>query len=612
MPIRVLPPQLINQIAAGEVVERPASALKELVENAFDANAGRIDVEIELGGMRMVRVRDDGSGIARDELRLALSRHATSKIASLEDLEQVKSMGFRGEALPSISSVSRMMLTSRLRGEPHAWQVSTDGGELEFDIRPAAHPDGTTVEVRDIFYNTPARRKFLRSEKTEFQHIETLMKRMALARFDVGLSLSHNQRRIFQLKPAHTAAEADERLAALLGGDFLEQCLPVDLHTEGLHLHGWVSLPTYSRSQPDMQYFYVNGRLVKDKMVSAAIRQAYQDVLYHGRQPIFVLYLELDPALVDVNAHPAKTEVRFRDSRMVHDVLFRGLHRCLGGARAGLAIPAQLSVTVVPDPDPDATSGPVGNIALPGSQRFYQGSSSRSGPEYRQASLPLNVGELMKSYAGLYPTRDSRSELMPAGETAECPLGFAVAHLHGAFILAENQYGLVLVDAHAAHERITYEKLKAQQEKGLIASQPLLLPIRLALSEAEAELAMDHTDALGKLGIELGRTGPDTLLVRALPALLSQGDGEALVRDILADLNSQGHSRRVEESLNAILARMACHGSVRANRKLTLPEMNTLLREMEATERSGQCNHGRPTWVQLTLAELNGLFLRGR
>ena len=616
MPIRTLPPQLINQIAAGEVVERPASAVKELVENAFDAQASRVDIDVEQGGLRLFRVRDNGIGIARDELALALSRHATSKIASLDDLENVSTMGFRGEALPSISSVSRLTLTSRQRDAAEAWQVSTDGAETDFNIRPAAHPAGSTVEVRDIFYNTPARRKFLRSEKTEFQHIETLIRRMALARLDVGMSLSHNQRSILQLKPTQSQSDIDQRWTALLGGDFLEQSLPVDFSAAGLRLHGWVGLPTFSRSQADHQFFYVNGRLVRDKLVSVAIRQAYQDVLYQGRQSVYVLYLELDPTGVDVNAHPTKMEVRFRESRMVHDFLFRGLHRVLGGTRAGVGIPVS-SVDMSPYGSvPANPSVAVADRSSPPATADSPAPAKSGSPAaYRQTALPLNVAELMQNYGALITERAGAgpAPVLPESDQASHPLGFALAHLHGALILAENAQGLILVDAHAAHERVTYEKLKQQQRAaGSIPSQPLLLPIRLNLSEAEAELAVEHAESLAAAGIELGRIGPDTLLIRALPALVCQGDGEQLVRDVLSDLNTHGHSRRVEETLNEMLATMACHGSVRANRKLSVPEMNALLREMEATERIGQCNHGRPTWVQLTLGVLNGLFMRGR
>jgi DNA mismatch repair protein MutL len=614
MPIRLLPPQLINQIAAGEVVERPASVVKELVENCFDAAARTVEVEVEQGGLRLLRIRDDGLGIPKDELPLALSRHATSKIASLDDLEHVATLGFRGEALPSISSVSRLTLVSRTRGERCAWRVGADGSETNFDLQPAASPEGTTVEVRDIFYNTPARRKFLRSEKTEFQHIETLVKRLALARFDVGFALTHNQRNVLNLRPAAGQADIDRRLSALLGEDFLEQSLPVDVSAAGLRLFGWSGLPTYSRSQADMQFFYVNGRLVRDKLVSVAIRQAYQDVLYHGRQPIYVLYLELDPALVDVNAHPAKLEVRFRDSRMVHDFLFRSLYRALSGTKAGAAGETEIPVTFE-TPAPSGHPAP----ARPREAPAPRLSPSSSGA-YRQASLPLKVADVMGDYTDLYavPRPPSATETAPPAreapqeDDAQHPLGYALAHLHGAFILAESAKGLILVDAHAAHERVTYEKLKKQRQAGSIPSQPLLLPIRLKVSEAEADLAAEAADTLAALGLDVGRIGPDSLLVRALPALLGETDGGQLVRDVLADLNQHGHSARVEETLNAVLATVACHGSVRANRKLTVPEMNTLLREMEATERSGQCNHGRPTWVELSLKDLNGLFLRGR
>lgn len=606
MPIRPLPPQLINQIAAGEVVERPASAVKELVENAFDAQATRVDIDVEQAGARLLRVRDNGVGIPREELTLALSRHATSKIATLEDLESVLTMGFRGEALPSISSVSRLTLTSRPRGEPHAWRIGADGGERDFDLRPAAHPEGSTVEVRDLFYNTPARRKFLRSEKTEFLQIETLIRRMALARLDVGLTLTHNQRGVLQLMPIRNPAELDQRLTALLGGDFLEQSLPLDFSASGLRLHGWVGLPTFSRSQSDHQYFYVNGRPVKDKLVGIAIRQAYQDVLYHGRHPVYVLYLELDPGLVDVNAHPTKMEVRFRESRMVHDFLFRGLHRVLSGSRAGLGVDLTEVAATQPTPRPDLAP----TSEAPATAARVASIGGGKAPAFRQMGMPLNVGELMQNYQGLYGRRETEAPPTPA--TTDAPLGYALAHLHGAFILAENAGGLILVDAHAAHERVTYEKLKQQRQAGAVPSQPLLLPIRLSVSAAEATLAEDHAESLQELGMDLGRIGPDTLLIRALPALVCPANGEPLVRDILADLNAQGHSRRVEDTLNELLATLACHGSVRANRKLTIPEMNALLREMEATERSGQCNHGRPTWVQLSLADLNGLFQRGR
>ncbi len=594
MPIRILPPQLINQIAAGEVVERPASVVKELVENAFDAAARWVHIEVEQGGLRLIRIRDDGCGIGREELPLALSRHATSKIASLEDLERVTSMGFRGEALPSISSVARLTLTSRTRGERCAWRVTADGTETDFDVQPAAHPEGTTVEVRDLFHNTPARRKFLRSDKTEFSHIETLIRRMALSRFDVGFSLRHEARTVLNLRPAETQAEIERRLGLVLGDAFLENALTVEFSAAGLKLSGWVGLPTFSRSQADMQFFYVNGRLVRDKLVSYAVKQAYQDVLYHGRQPVYALYLDLDPGLVDVNAHPAKLEVRFRDSRMVHDFLFRALHRALAESK-----PKTAEAEVTP---------PLERRAAGAAAEVWFSKA------YRQPALPLQVADAIRSYADLYsaPAAKLKPPHEPKPDAQVPPLGFAVAHLHGAFILAESRDGLIVVDAHAAHERITYEKLKEQVRAGSVPIQPLLLPVRIQVTSAEADLAEEASAAFETLGLELRRTGPETLMLRALPALLADADGERLVRDVLSDLNQHGRSVRIEQSMNEVLATMACHGSVRANRKLTVPEMNTLLREMEATERSGQCNHGRPTWIELSLNDLNRLFMRGQ
>ncbi|QJD30408.1 DNA mismatch repair endonuclease MutL [Methylococcus geothermalis] len=600
MRIRQLPPQLINQIAAGEVIERPASVVKELVENAFDAGARQIELDIEQGGARLIRIRDDGCGIDREDLGLALSRHATSKIASLEDLERVASMGFRGEALPSISSVARLTLTSRTGDAPCGWQVSADGSESDFDIQPAQHAQGTTVEVRDLFYNTPARRKFLRAEKTEFGHVQTLVQRMALARFDVGFALRHNQREVLRLRAGGEDTDRAERIGALCGPDFLEQSLRVDFESCGLRLHGWVGLPTFSRSQGDLQFFYVNRRLIRDKLVGHAIRQAYQDVMYHQRQPVYVLYLEIDPALVDVNAHPAKLEVRFREGRMVHDFLFSALHRSIAGHKPGqtaVAMEAPVQERPVSSYEPSARQQPLFRVAEAPRQAYQTG------------SVVDTLGDLRKLYSAPAPVPnrpDTRAEQdIP-------PLGYALAHLKAVYILAENARGLILVDGHAAHERITYERLKRQYQSGRIASQPLLLPVRITLGLADAELADEHGEHLARLGIELRRTGGDSVLVRSVPALLEGGDVERLVRDVLADLREHGSSDRLQDTVHATLATMACHASVRAGRKLTVPEMNALLREMEATERAGQCNHGRPTWVQLDTQELDRLFLRGR
>ncbi|MGH8547956.1 MAG: DNA mismatch repair endonuclease MutL [Methylococcales bacterium] len=603
MPIQKLSPQLINQIAAGEVIERPASIVKELVENSLDAGAGRIAIDVERGGIRLIRVVDNGEGIEKDDLPLALSRHATSKIASLTDLEQVKSMGFRGEALPSISSVARLAVASRAQGADQAWRVVADGTEDRFDLMPDALPGGTSVEVRDLFYNIPARRKFLRAEQTEFSHLEGVVKKLGLSRFDVDFVLHHNLKEVLHLKPADSLASRESRVAGVCGTAFLENALAVEFESSGLHLSGWVGLPTYSRSQGDMQYFYVNGRLVRDKVVSHALRQAYQDVLFHGRHPVFVLYLELDPKMVDVNAHPAKLEVRFRDSRLVHDFLFRALHRVLAESRAGANHRSGIESPESLTPQSLRDSGD------PGSPRFFN--------LPKQSSLPYQVREEIESYAALAgrdaPLRPEQFARGQAGTTSETPpLGFAIAHLHNIYILSESSNGLILVDAHAAHERIIYEKLKRQFHSGKVSEQPLLLPVRLHVSKGEADLAEELRDEFRKLGFEIDRLDLETLMIRSVPAPFSCTDVSTLVRDVLSELHSQGSSSLIQDGIDAMLARLACHGAIRANRRLTRAEMNVLLREMEATDYSGQCNHGRPTWVELTARELDRFFLRGR
>ncbi|MEW6352962.1 MAG: DNA mismatch repair endonuclease MutL [Pseudomonadota bacterium] len=591
MRIQRLPPQLVNQIAAGEVVERPASVVKELIENSLDAGARHIEIDAEQGGVRLLRVRDDGGGIHRDDLALALSRHATSKIASLEDLERVATLGFRGEALPSISSVARLTLCSRTADARSGWRMSGDGGEIYGAPEPAAHPPGTTVEVRDLFFNTPARRKFLRSEKTEFGHLEDVVKRIALSRFDTGFLLRHNQRVVHSLRPAPDDAERAQRVAAVCGTAFIEQALHVDFEATGLRLWGWVGLPTFSRSQTDLQFFYVNGRMVRDKLVSHAVRQAYQDVLYHGRQPAFVLYLELPPEQVDVNAHPAKHEVRFREGRLAHDFIFRSLHTALAGAGPGVAPREVETVT---------TGVPV------------TGFVQQSMPLAVSAPPPLasQVREQIAAYATLHPRPEPDAAVQAPSDDA--PLGYALAQLHGVYILAQNAQGLVLVDMHAAHERITYERLKADLAGQGLAAQPLLVPVTMAVSAREAGLAEEHQALFAELGFELSRLGPETLAVRRVPALLGDLDAAALVRDVLSDLLAHGMSARIRERMNELLGALACRSAVRANRRLSVPEMNALLRDMEATSRSGQCNHGRPTWVQFSMSDLDKLFMRGR
>jgi len=597
--IRQLPTELVNQIAAGEVIERPASVVKELVENSLDAGATRIEVDIEEGGARLIRVRDDGGGIAADELPLALASHATSKIASFDDLERVGTLGFRGEALPSIASVSRFSLISRPPGQEHAARVDVDGGAAQAS-RPAQHPPGTTIEVRDLFFNVPARRKFLRAERTEFSHIDELIASLALVRSGVEFRLSHNGKPVRLLRGAGDLTAQRARVGELLGADFIAQSLRIEHAGAGMALAGWVGLPTASRAQADQQYFYVNGRLVRDRVVAHAVRQAYADVLFHGRHAAFVLFLDLDPRGVDVNVHPAKHEVRFREQRLVHDFLFRTLHEALAQTRAGPPSGEALG--------PATTTEPLGAAAT--------AAASAPAPWRSQGGLGLGVREPLAEYAalaGAVAGLRTAAPPLPASETGEAPpLGFALAQLHGIYILAENTQGLVLVDMHAAHERITYEKLKAAQHGQGIRAQQLLVPLVLAVSEREAGLVEEQAERFAALGFEVARAGPQSISVRRVPTLLADADISGLLRDVMADLAVSGESRRIEEQRNDVLATMACHGSVRAHRRLTLPEMNALLREMEATERSGQCNHGRPTWVQLSVAELDRLFLRGR
>ena len=612
--IRQLPQELVNQIAAGEVIERPASVVKELVENSLDAGATRVEIDIEDGGSRLIRVRDDGGGIAADELLLAVAPHATSKIASLDDLEQVRTLGFRGEALPSIASVSRFALTSRARESDAASRIDIEAGQAS-NPRPAQHPAGTTIEVRDLFHNVPARRKFLRAERTEFGHIDELVKSLALARPQIEFRVTHNGKPARLMRPADGGAEMAARLADILSEDFPAQSLRVDHSGAGLRLSGWVGLPTASRSQADQQYFYVNGRLVRDKVVTHAVRQAYADVLYHGRHPAFVLFLELDPVLVDVNVHPAKSEVRFRESRLVHDFLYRTLHEALAQTRAG-------SVTSViagtsPIPAESVVPGSAFDTAMQAAQATNY--APAAAPVWRgQAGLNLGVREPRVDYLALLdgsgetsPTAIAR-EALPATADDVPALGYALAQLAGIYVLAENAQGLILVDMHAAHERITYEKLKAAQATDGIRAQLLLVPMALAVSAREAAVVEDHTEELAALGFEIVRSGPQSVTIKRYPGLLEGADVGALVRDVLGDLATHGTTRRMQEAHNDMLSTMACHGSVRAHRRLTLPEMNALLREMEATERSGQCNHGRPTWVQLSIADLDRMFLRGR
>jgi DNA mismatch repair protein MutL len=620
--IQALPARLANQIAAGEVVERPASVIKELMENSLDAGADWLELDVEQAGIKLIRLRDNGCGVSQADLPLALARHATSKIATLEDLEQVATLGFRGEALASIASVSRLSLSSTCDDSGKGWCAQTEGRDMAAQIVPVAHPRGTTVEVRDLFFNTPARRKFLRTEKTEFGHLEEVVRRLALSQFDVGFALRHNQRQIMQLKPALGELAQDRRVAAICGSEFLKHAVRVDTGRGALRLWGWLAMPAFSRSQADLQYFYVNGRHVRDKVVTHAVRQAFRDVLHHDRHPAFILFLEIDPGQVDVNVHPAKSEVRFRESRQVHDFLFRSLHRAIAeispAATAGGAPGIETAgggVTVPQDTVAFKWSGPTHQASLPLSDPQGTAASQRL---YAQLHEPLQESRLSIAERAVHPQRQPVLAVTPSpanadeAEGAAPPLGYALGQLHGVYVLAENAQGLILVDMHAAHERITYERLKSGWQQQRLATQPLLIPVPVAVSEKEVLLAEEQSALLAQLGLQLQVMGPETLAIRSLPALLIGANAVELVRDILADWVAQGSSEQIEARIDHILATMACHGSVRAHRRLTLPEMNALLRDMEATERSGQCNHGRPTWIPLALDELDKLFMRGR
>jgi DNA mismatch repair protein MutL len=596
MPIRVLPEQLIHQIAAGEVVERPASVVKELVENSLDAGAKRVDIEIEEGGVRLCRVRDDGSGIERDELALALSRHATSKISNIDDLERVITLGFRGEALPSIASVSRMRVISRTAGSDRGYAISADNGVLT-SPEPCAHPVGTTIEMRDLFFNVPARRKFLRAERTETQHIARMIERLALSAFETGFSLSSGRRTLAEFPAARTQAEREQRVAQIVGEEFIRNALYIEHEAAGCKLSGWLCQPTYARAQPDLQHFYLNGRMLRDRLVTSAIRLGFRDVMFLGRHPAYVLFLEIDPAQVDVNAHPAKLEVRFRDGRLVHDFLFRSIERVLRETYAG-------SETQAAPPASVDTLLPAAAAAQVWPAR---------GPA--QSTLALRVAEpqVPRFDVRTEPSESSSVESAEPSDTPDTPpLGFALAQLHGVYILSQAPDGLILVDMHAAHERTTYERMKSALAQGAVPSQPLLMPISVNVSAAEADVLEEHAPWLVRAGLELVRSGPTSVHVRALPAFLVRSEIEELVRRIGADLVQNGVSHGVEEALNEVLGTMACHGAVRANRQLTVAEMNALLREMERTVRSDQCNHGRPTWTYLSMTDLDRLFLRGR
>jgi DNA mismatch repair protein MutL len=583
--ITQLDKRLSNQIAAGEVVERPSSVVKEMLENSLDAGATRIEVDVEAGGVRLIRVRDDGKGIHKDDLNLALARHATSKIKDQGDLEAIETLGFRGEALASVASISRLRLTTNTREDVlSGWSVQASGADMQVEISPAPHPRGTTVEIRELFFNTPARRKFLRTERTEFLKVEEVVRKVSLSHPRVSFVLSHNGKVLKQ----YISDDEEQRVASVLGGAFLESSVCFSQERGGMELRGWIGLPTYSRSQADQQFFFVNGRIIRDKVITHAVKQGYADVLYHGRNPVYCLFFSINPRLVDVNVHPTKHEVRFRETRDVHNFVYRTIHHVLADVRpeepmAGEA--TRLLAGAVPMQAPISFGG--------------QTSSQR----VRDPQISAYREMFEKDPVLVFPESDGIT--MP-------PLGYAVAQLHGIYILSENKAGLILVDMHAAHERITYEHMKIACDAEGILSQPMLVPLFIIVSKKETDLVDEFRSEFSALGIELERASEESIIVRAVPTLLAKSNVEQLVRDVLSDLSEYGQSTRIKEHRDEILSTMACHGSVRANRRLTIPEMNALLRDMEETERSGQCNHGRPTWSELSLAELDSLFLRGR
>ena len=607
MRIHLLADQLISQIAAGEVVERPASALKELLENSLDAGSTDIQVSLLQGGIKQLRVVDNGAGVAKEDLALALTRHATSKISSLEDLESVASLGFRGEALASIASISRTQLLSRQVASKHAWRIAAEGSEISM-IEPAALDAGTMIEVTDLYFNTPARRKFLKTEATEFGHCEEAFNRVALSRPDVSFMLQHNGRALSRF----AVGQPERRFTDVLGNEFAAESFSVDESSAGLRLWGMAARPTFNRNTRDTQYVYVNGRFVRDKLIAHAIRQAYQDVLHHDRHPAFVLFLELDPALVDVNVHPAKTEVRFRDAQAIHRFIFHSLHKALATPTgASNAVTASQAVRnpfgYAPSNTPYPSYQSQINLSANAPSSFYQtmfGTSANVGSE--------------RQYENNESVTQSQPDDFPPNNFSpnNFPLGFAVAQIHGVYVLAQNVQGLVVVDMHAAHERIMYEKLKNALDSKSVSMQPLLLPVSFnadKLEVATVQEALASGDAsLQQLGFDIAILSPTTLAVRAVPAMLQEADAVTLARDVLRDLREYGASRALTERRNELLGTMACHAAVRANRSLTIPEMNALLRDMEATERSGQCNHGRPTWFQVSMSDLDKMFMRGQ
>ena len=595
MPIRVLPNELVDQIAAGEVIERPASVVKELVENSLDSGARRIEIDVERGGIGLIRIRDDGCGIPADELPIAVSRHATSKITSLDDLESVTTLGFRGEALPSIGSVSRLRIVSHPAVAEHGAEIGVDGGAVT-TVRPAAHPPGTTIEVRELFYNVPARRKFVRSDSTESGHIVRLVERLALSRFDVTFRLRHGTRLLLDAPAVEEGAEI-HRVGEVLGREFSGRSVPVDHSAGPVHIGGWIGLPTAARATADQQYWFVNNRNVRDRLLMNAVRVAYRDVLYGGRHAAYVLYLTLDPKLVDVNAHPAKLEVRFRDSRQVHDFVFRALERVLADTKPNL-------IAALPAADTAAVLGRTETA------RYPSHGTTAALPLYEPTRDPWAViNTVREPEPGFYGASAPAAQLEPASGH---PLGTALAQLHGIYILAQNRDGLVLVDMHAAHERVLYEKMKAEHELAEPASQHLLEPIVVDLKGHELDAILESRAEWERAGFELDALGPTRLALRRVPALIARENVTEIVKAVVRDLELDADAHHLDGAADKFLGTLACRTAIHAHRRLTVPEMNALLRQMEVTERANQCNHGRPTWTRLSMPELDQLFLRGR
>ncbi len=629
--IQELSVQLANQIAAGEVIERPAAVAKELLENSLDAQAKHIEIEIEGGGVKRFFIRDDGVGICQSDLSLALKPHATSKIMNLSDLESVATLGFRGEALASISAVSRLTLTSRIESEEPGWRVHCEGVLMKPVVMPFPHPVGTTVEVCELFFNIPARRKFLRHEKTEYQAIDEVIKKIALSRYDVAISVKNNNKTVYQFRIASTKQEKERRIEACLNASFIDQSVYIDSDWNDLRLQGWIGLPTYSRGKADQQYFYINGRSIKDKTVNHAIKQAYQDVLYNGRHPVFVLYLSMNPEDVDVNVHPSKQEVRFVDQRRIYQFIQTRVQHAIAQVRPAHTLTDNQGIQFdaqVYDKTKEGTAyfNRSTNYALKNSSSSADVIVIESDTEAeptcvsKTSFLTENQMDYLDQNQAIAASAEVQTEPPIICETNTSalpemeapPLGFAIAQLHGIFVLSENKHGLVIVDMHAAHERIVYESMKQAWHNKKIEKQLLLMPQSIEINETDLLYIENSNIILNQLGFEIEIGGQDRAIIRAVPSLLKQTDYECLVRSVLTELIEYGDSAHVEDAINKILSSMACHGAIRANRRLTLAEMNVLLRDIEVTERSGQCNHGRPTWIQLNKKKIDQLFLRGR